>query len=65
MFVQYYRDAYDLGNDDCRYKEDGTLYTIDDLIKDKNVTDPEIIERMKKEHIRGHENFCWCHSCIS
>jgi hypothetical protein len=65
MFAKYDRDAYNLGNDFLRKKEDGTRYTIDDLIKDKNVTDPKIIEQMKEDYKSGRENFFWCHSCIS
>lgn len=59
------RSAYNLGNDYTRTKEDGTIYTIDDLIKDKGVTDPEVIAAMKEDYKRGCQNFITCHSCIS
>ena len=65
MFAKYHRDAYNLGNDFLRKKEDGTRYTIDDLIKDKHITDPKTIEEMKEDYQRGRKNFFWCHSCIS
>lgn len=65
MWAKYDYQAFDLGNSKVSYKKDGTVYTIDDLIKDKNVTDPETIAKIKEDYERGLENFCWCHSRIS
>ena len=59
------RSAWNLGNDYIRDKEDGTTYTIDDLIKERNITDPEVIAAMKEDYRSGRENFITCHSCIS
>lgn len=59
------RSAWNLGNDYTRHKEDGTIYTIDDLIKERNITDPEVIAAMKEDYRSGRENFFTCHSCIS
>ena len=59
------RSAWNLGNSYTKTKADGTNYTIDDLIKDRNITDPEVIAAMKEDYKLGRENFCTCHSCIS
>ncbi len=54
----YYRsEAYDLGNDYVRCKEDGTVYTIEDFIKDSNITDPKDIEKAKMEYAEGRKEF--------
>lgn len=65
MFAKYDQEAYDLGDSLPERKEDGTFYTIDDLIKDRNITDPKIIAQIREDYNRGREDFRWAHSCIS
>lgn len=46
-------------------KEDGSEYTIQDWIKDHNITEEKAIERAIKEHREGFKEFCRLQSCIS
>ena len=67
MFLNYEYDkqAYDLGFSRPIRKKDGTFYTIDDLIKDRNITDPKIIAQIMEDYNRGLKDFRWANSCIS